>query len=71
MKKILCCFCGEIIPETESNNPAPADNTPGARCCLDCNDTIVIPAKILINELISNHINALAAKKRKAMVMMQ
>ena len=45
MEKYICCFCGETFYDY-GNNPAPADDTPGARCCDNCNSSIVIPARV-------------------------
>ena len=53
-----CCFCGSPLEpwpgnnDCYGNNPAPADNRTGKRCCDVCNDTIVIPARLYISELI-------------------
>ena len=41
----ICCFCGKEC-EGWGNNPAPANNEPNARCCDDCNSTIVIPKRL-------------------------
>lgn len=45
MKKYVCCFCGETFYDY-GNNPAPVNNEAGARCCDDCNSSVVIPARI-------------------------
>lgn len=43
---VKCCFCGEIIPEVESNNPWPVCTIDDARCCIKCNWRVVIPARM-------------------------
>lgn len=40
-----CCFCGVEI-DGYGNNPYPVDKTEDARCCDDCNATVVIPARL-------------------------
>ena len=44
-----CCICHKEIPANglylAGNNPFPYDTTPGARCCNDCNQKHVIPAR--------------------------
>lgn len=45
MKEIQCCFCGKTIPQSESNNPKPANTIPGARCCYECDKAIVEPLR--------------------------
>ena len=47
MKNVKCCFCGKECENEFGNNPAPVNNDPNARCCNECNDKIVIPARIL------------------------
>jgi hypothetical protein len=44
-KMIECCFCGIMIDELFSNNAEPAFD---GRCCDYCNDTIVIPTRIVM-----------------------
>lgn len=49
-KIIKCCFCGKELKEKEGNNPEPIieyDNisTVGKKCCNECNERIVIPAR--------------------------
>jgi|TARA_Y100000034_G_scaffold132221_1_gene194674 hypothetical protein len=56
MKDKKCCLCGgeiEIMrtPEgivywSEGNNPAPFGKSEDDRCCNDCNDFVVIPARM-------------------------
>lgn len=56
----ICCFCGCKIEQhvsgwVEGNNPAPADNRPGARCCDICNETIVMPVRLFIADRIRKY----------------
>ena len=50
---IKCCVCGQIIEIEEStgwrfgHNADPYGDEDNDRCCNKCNDTIVIPARIL------------------------
>lgn len=44
-EKHICCICGEEF-EGFGNNPYPVDKEEGARCCDECNDEVVIPARI-------------------------
>lgn len=48
-----CCFCGKEIefPWWE-NNPSPANTNPDAVCCNECNWRIVVPSRVIINDLI-------------------
>ena len=41
---VKCCFCKAEIPAIRSNNPSPASEV--GRCCNDCNNTVVIPARL-------------------------
>lgn len=45
-KKPICCFCGKECEDEFGNNPYPANTEEDARCCNDCNTTIVIPERI-------------------------
>ena len=45
-KKTKCCFCGAHI-EGWGNNPEPLIKDEDARCCDDCNGTIVLPIRLL------------------------
>ena len=50
-EKKYCCFCGvEII--NNGCNPDPASNIEDDRCCFECDQKIVIPARQYIYELI-------------------
>ena len=46
-----CCIChkelpaNNILPQLAGNDPFPYDTTPGARCCNDCSQKHVIPAR--------------------------
>lgn len=46
----ICCICGKEF-KGYGNNPYPVNKEEGARCCDECNDKVVIPARIaaLIN----------------------
>ena len=44
-KEKVCCICGAEI-KGYGNNPAPVVLDEGARCCDECNATVVIPARI-------------------------
>lgn len=44
MKK--CCFCGRTFYGW-GNNPAPVNNDEEARCCNECNNDVVIPARLI------------------------
>ena len=41
----VCCICGERCTGW-GNNPYPVTDEEGARCCDECNNTHVIPARI-------------------------
>lgn len=47
-EKLTCCFCGKTCEDEFGNSPYPAyiDSDMDARCCISCNATIVIPARI-------------------------
>lgn len=40
-----CCICGDTF-EGFGNNPWPIVYDEKARCCDDCNATVVIPARL-------------------------
>lgn len=44
-EKHICCVCGCEF-EGYGNNPYPLVNDEEARCCDECNDAVVIPARI-------------------------
>lgn len=44
-KEIKCCFCGAKIPGY-GNNPYPVNKDSNARCCTQCNMSIVVPSRI-------------------------
>ena len=59
IQKNVCCFCeGELdhvdgqTPETWGNNPDNACSVENARCCDECNRSIVIPVRICTNRII-------------------
>ena len=41
----ICCICGKEF-KGYGNNPYPVNKEEGARCCDECNDKVVIPARI-------------------------
>ena len=41
----ICCICGQEFTGY-GNNPYPVNSDEDARCCDDCNDTVVIPARL-------------------------
>lgn len=45
-EKPICCFCGKECENEFGNNPYPANKDEDARCCDDCNTTVVIPARL-------------------------
>lgn len=44
-KDTYCCICGKKI-EGWGNNPWPVNIEPDARCCDDCNSSVVLEARI-------------------------
>lgn len=40
-----CCICGQKFTGW-GNNPWPVDTSEDARCCDDCNSSVVIPARL-------------------------
>ena len=40
----LCCLCGEELDDPYGHNALPVAD---GRCCVVCNDTEVIPARLL------------------------
>lgn len=42
----ICCICGMPI-EGWGNNPDPVVREPRARCCDECNQRYVLPARIV------------------------
>mgnify|MGYP001438092283 CR=1 FL=1 len=57
-EQIECCFCGHTIPVWQSNNPDPADTREDARCCMWCDDAIVLPARFAVGQIISDALSA-------------
>ena len=41
----ICCICGETFTGY-GNNPYPVVKDESARCCDDCNISVVIPARL-------------------------
>lgn len=63
IKNHVCCFCEGEIGQAGGNNPDPACTIKDARCCDYCDEKIVMPARICINQLIEKAVaekNALA-----------
>lgn len=52
INKGVCCFCEGELGQTGGNNPDPACTIKDARCCDYCDETIVLPARISIDQLI-------------------
>lgn len=45
--KLICCLCGKECEDKYGNNPEPLmENNDNNRCCNECNDSKVIPARI-------------------------
>lgn len=47
-----CCFCGKEINNLNSNDPSPACLEQNATCCTECNFNIVLPSRVIINEIV-------------------
>ena len=45
-EKFKCCICGEVF-NGYGNNPYPVSADPNDRCCDNCNDTKVLPERLL------------------------
>lgn len=45
-KHYTCCICGRVIHGQYGNDPWPVVMTLNAQCCDDCNNEIVVPARI-------------------------
>ena len=45
LQTVKCCFCGKEILEIMGNNPWPVNTIENARCCIECNWRVVIPAR--------------------------
>lgn len=44
---LQCCFCDEVIEDFMlSHNPFPVSENREDRCCIRCNNEIVVPARI-------------------------
>jgi hypothetical protein len=44
---LQCCFCDEVIEDFMlSHNPFPVSDNRKDRCCIKCNQEIVVPARI-------------------------
>jgi hypothetical protein len=45
-QKFKCCICGQTV-KGWGNNPYPVSENPDDRCCDVCNDTKVLPERLL------------------------
>lgn len=45
-----CVFCEKVF-DGKGNNPKPASMKIRARCCDECNEEIVLPARIKFNDI--------------------
>ncbi len=61
IKNHVCCFCeGELEhtegqkPETWGNDPSNACTHEKARCCNHCNESIVIPVRVITAQIIDS-----------------
>lgn len=45
MNEYICCICGKKFTGW-GNNPYPVVKDENARCCDECNSTVVIPTRI-------------------------
>ena len=43
---IKCCLCGAEMEAWQSNNPWPLVDDENSRCCHDCNEHQVLPARL-------------------------
>lgn len=43
--EFVCCICGKKFTGF-GNNPFPVNKEAEARCCDDCNYTVVVPARL-------------------------
>lgn len=41
-----CCICGRSFMGM-GHNPAPVNEEPNQRCCSECNETVVVPTRII------------------------
>ena len=46
-KNPVCCICGKECENKWGNNPYPVVNEEEARCCNECNEKVVVPARII------------------------
>ncbi len=42
---IPCCICGKPTIQALSSNPAPVKTGDNDRCCRECNESVVLPAR--------------------------
>ena len=47
----VCTICGKTCENEWGNNPDPFLRKSGARCCNECNERFVIPARLLQTKL--------------------
>lgn len=45
-EKFKCCICGKVF-KGYGNNPYPVSADPNDRCCDACNDSVVLPERLL------------------------
>jgi hypothetical protein len=48
--KKVCCFCNAELPADHWSScaPWPVNNDKDARCCQECDDAIVTPARVYL-----------------------
>lgn len=44
-----CCICGKQCENQWGNNPWPLKEKDTDRCCNECNENYVIPARIILS----------------------
>lgn len=47
--KPICCICKKECENEWGNNPYPIVKDEKARCCNKCNETKVVPARIILS----------------------
>ena len=61
MNLVHCCFCGKTMQEPFTCNPWPVSRDLDARCCNECNGSIVIPARIKRERMVNKARGRVAA----------
>ena len=46
MEEFKCCICGNLIIGEWGNNPWPVVKDEDAKCCDECNSTVVLAARL-------------------------